>query len=234
MSVDSVAPTNPQVAQKNLHILDMLPMSGKTGIRDEIIEFHNPTKEPRKVELVFDLRALPNTAEVAFRFTPLLTTTSLEEAIHGAKPLRQTRGEKQHLVEQRRHGLLRKLPDFEPTIYVAERKARVTLTGVELPPLGSVAAELMLQLGEAAHEGGSHRVQVLQIHNGRVVGGSDYVLREGPAKLPINPKAVIRESDQDHDSDEFEPFVPPWLRAQVLARRQQSGRNLGAAKSGLG
>src|SRR5439155_929894 len=54
-NVDSITPTNPQIAQKNLHIGTL----GGQMAMQEYIEFHNPGPEARLIDLVFDLRPLP-------------------------------------------------------------------------------------------------------------------------------------------------------------------------------
>ena len=99
MNVDAITPTNRQVGQKNLHIGAALPPgpSGATGggpggspaFMDEYIEFHNPTKEPRRADVVFDLRRLPPALGVSFHLTELHTgTTRLRDAIEGVTSTR--------------------------------------------------------------------------------------------------------------------------------------------------
>lgn len=88
-NVDSLAHSNPQIGQKNLHIGAPLPPSpipppppGFRRIR-EYIEFHNATTERRVADLVFDLRSLPPELQMWFRLSDLKTQAPLDESLDG-------------------------------------------------------------------------------------------------------------------------------------------------------
>jgi hypothetical protein len=85
-SVDAIATSNPQVAQKNLHVSTMLPMErirGGFGLR-EYIEFHARGLEESLADLVFDFSDLPEGLQAAVQLTHLQTEGGLEKAIAGA------------------------------------------------------------------------------------------------------------------------------------------------------
>ncbi|HEX6702773.1 MAG TPA: hypothetical protein VF101_18750 [Gaiellaceae bacterium] len=81
-SVDSVTPTNPQIGQKNLHVVAALAAARSLRVR-EYIEFHNPDAKPRVADLVFDLRPLPPQLQVWLRLSELKTEAPLEESLTG-------------------------------------------------------------------------------------------------------------------------------------------------------
>jgi hypothetical protein len=85
-NVDSVTPTNPQIGQKNLHIVAPLGAAGAKRIR-EYIEFHNPDPEPRIADLVFDLRPLPPQLQMWLRLSELKTEAPLERSLTGIETI---------------------------------------------------------------------------------------------------------------------------------------------------
>jgi hypothetical protein len=85
-SVDSVTPTNPQIGQKNLHIVAPLAAARAARIR-EYIEFHNPGPELRVADLVFDLRSLPPQLQMWLRLSELKTEAPLEKSLTGIETI---------------------------------------------------------------------------------------------------------------------------------------------------
>jgi photosystem II stability/assembly factor-like uncharacterized protein len=85
-NVDSITPTNPQIGQKNLHIVAPLGAAGAKRIR-EYIEFHNPDPEPRIADLVFDLRSLPPQLQMWLRLSELKTDAPLEKSLTGIETI---------------------------------------------------------------------------------------------------------------------------------------------------
>jgi hypothetical protein len=85
-SVDSVTPTNPQIGQKNLHIVAPLAAAGAAGM-SEYIEFHNSGPEPRVADLVFDLRSLPPQLQMWLRLSELKTKAPLERSLIGIETI---------------------------------------------------------------------------------------------------------------------------------------------------
>lgn len=81
-SVDAITPTNPQIGQKNLHVVAPLMMARSLRV-SEYIEFHNPDAERRVADLVFDLRPLPPQLKVWLRLSELRTEAPLEESLTG-------------------------------------------------------------------------------------------------------------------------------------------------------
>ena len=85
-SVDSITPANPQIGQKNLHIV--APLMGTRALRiREYVEFHNPLDESRVADLVFDLRPLPPQLQLWLRLSDLKTEAPLEESLSGIEAI---------------------------------------------------------------------------------------------------------------------------------------------------
>jgi hypothetical protein len=86
--VDSITPKNPQVGQKNLHVVSTLSQklgkwpAGALRFR-EYVEFHNAGREPRVADLVFDLRPLPRDLHMWLRLSELHTEAPLERSMTG-------------------------------------------------------------------------------------------------------------------------------------------------------
>lgn len=90
MQIDEIAPTNRQVGQRNVHIGPPLPPSPVSEARgspgsgaggramEEYVEFHNPTRNQRKSDLLLDLRGLPPALGVTFRLSETGGTAALE------------------------------------------------------------------------------------------------------------------------------------------------------------
>lgn len=81
-SVDSITPMNPQIGQKNLHIVATLA-GASAMVLQEYVEFHNPGPEPRVADLVFDLRSLPPQLQMWLRLSELKTEAPLEKSLTG-------------------------------------------------------------------------------------------------------------------------------------------------------
>jgi hypothetical protein len=81
-SVDSMTPTNPQIGQKNLHVVTPLAQARSFHMR-EYVEFHNPEPRLRVADLIFDLRPLPPELQVLLRLSDLETQAPLEESLSG-------------------------------------------------------------------------------------------------------------------------------------------------------
>jgi hypothetical protein len=119
MDVDVIAPRNPQVGQKNLHIGAPLAPGGRPGggggggpggrpYMREYVEFHNATAQERLVDLVLDLRALPPQLGVSFQLTPLTTARPLEQSLEGVASVRQI-GPRESVFPPTRRGLIARL-----------------------------------------------------------------------------------------------------------------------------
>ena len=96
--VDAITPSNPQIGQKNLHVVGPLPAGGGAGgggsgpgggpgggaaRMREYVEFHNPGPASRVVDLVFDLRPLPPELQMWLRLSELDTVAPLEDSMTG-------------------------------------------------------------------------------------------------------------------------------------------------------
>ncbi|MEV6588162.1 WD40/YVTN/BNR-like repeat-containing protein [Streptomyces acidicola] len=95
MIVDQIAPTNSHTGQKNLHIGPPLPPGpapggggGRGGMR-EYAEFHNPTRQEQRTDLVLDLRSLPPEVDVSFLLTRLRTDRPLKDSLFGVASSRK-------------------------------------------------------------------------------------------------------------------------------------------------
>ena len=211
-SVDSLAHSNPQIGQKNLHIGAPLPPSPipppPPGFR-EYVEFHNSSTERRIADLVFDLRPLPPELHMWLRLSDLKTRAPLEESLDGiatshrpglAHEVKSALLAGVHDVEEllewfdrclhrleaelagtHHHHRPRHKPHpglrFTTPIYRAKPASLVAVREVELPPHGAAAALITIENHGELPKGAEYRFQVQQVVNGRVVGGSTYVVR---------------------------------------------------------
>ena len=85
-NVDSITPANPQVGQKNLHVVAPL-LAGRSIRIGEYLEFHNPDAKLRVADLVFDLRPLPRELRMWFRLSELKTEAPLERSLTGIETI---------------------------------------------------------------------------------------------------------------------------------------------------
>lgn len=115
MSVDAIAPTNRQVAQKNLHIGPPLPPApgpaggdeGAGGVprMEHYVEFHNPDSEERLSNIRVDSEALPPGIRIRVRPSRVATITPLSQAGAGMERTFDTPVPKKWLPPEQR-GLL--------------------------------------------------------------------------------------------------------------------------------
>jgi hypothetical protein len=85
-SVDAITPANPQIGQKNLHVV--APLAAPRPMRvGEYLEFHNPDAELRVADLVFDLRPLPPQVRMWLRLSNLKTEAPLEKSLTGIETI---------------------------------------------------------------------------------------------------------------------------------------------------
>jgi len=219
-SVDSITPTNPQIGQRNMHVV---AMAGHAGARSsarvrEYVEFHNAVDETRVSDLVFDLRPLPPQLNVWLRFSELHTVAPLHESLTGievthapgaADSVREAllagveRAEELlELLERRLGGdgdddddRTGKRPapiPLTPTVYRAKPGTLVTVRGVRLPAYGRAAALLAIDNAGGLPAGAEYRFQVQQVVRGRVLGGSTYVVRIAGQRA--YPPAIVAPS----------------------------------------
>jgi hypothetical protein len=101
-SVDSLAHSNPQVGQKNLHIVTVpmaapmvtVPMAAPmpspppdSGRMREYLEFHNADSKQRIADLLFDLRPLPPQLHMWLRLSEMKTRAPLEKSLTGIETI---------------------------------------------------------------------------------------------------------------------------------------------------
>jgi hypothetical protein len=185
--------------------------SSRPAGQQEYVEFNNPAASPRQATLVFDLTSLPREIEVTFRLTRVTTVRPLAQSLSGVastrRPgLRARSGSWigrclvrlgcwiENLGRKCLHLRPRLCTDdlargFEPTVHDAQRSTRVEVQGVELPPFGSCAALLSIRTTGRLEAGRRYRFEVQQEVNGRVVGGSTFVLPVAGEKT--QPPALV-------------------------------------------
>jgi hypothetical protein len=239
VDLDSITLHNKQVGQKNLHIVELGSGAGSgagasgtgtgsaaTSWPNLYIEFHNPTLSPRTCSLAVDLRAVPEEVEVALRFTRLTTVHPLQDSISGIMrheapgllwwlgwPLRALVWLLAALFPG--SATLRRLPIFEPTRYVARGGRAVRVEDVVLPPRAFAAARLQLSTQGAITAGAEFCLEIQQLVQESVVGGSTFLFRgPKPAQAIVPHRSTPEEFAEEERIAEEDRFrsLPPWIR----------------------
>ena len=234
MSIDEIAASNPQVGQKNVHIMTMGATgggasggtgSGGTGTGGSpgtggamdasmTVEFHNAADVEREVTLSFDMRSLPASFAPALQFTKLRTTQPIAASLSGIEKVR-----KPGLLELiwlwlvsllQLIGLLKKPRiTFVPTTYTTQSATTIQLPGVILPAGGFAAAKLKVRLPHPLKTGEEYHLEVQQFADGKLMGGSTFILRGPESAKPIVAKMM--DEDEFREMEESEGWVPPWM-----------------------
>jgi hypothetical protein len=204
-NVDAISTTNPQVAQRNLHVTTMAPMHPmhrhSFGFRD-YIEFHNPSAEPSVTDLVFDFRELPPYLLAAVQLTHLTARHGLGRSIIGGVPeedptesyegvpwlrdwadrFRPDSEHRRRVPDDRRF-----IPRLAPRIYAVYPSRAFEVIAVQLGPYETAAALFAITTTERSALSRDFRFRVLQRVEGRVVGGSTYLIRAARSLRTRNP-----------------------------------------------
>jgi hypothetical protein len=244
--VDYITPRNRQIGQKNLHIGPPLSSSGGSGSvgkgeapqpknrgsvwprMNEYVEFHNPLKEPRTVDLLFDFTHLPRELVVTLQLTPLDTIGPLKNALTG---IRRSRNPRQDEII--RPGRARKLsstilmPKFMDEVFEAMPSARVLVRNVRLKGLGFIAAFIRIRNTGTLKQGSRFTFEVQQCAENVVLGGSAYtIVIEGEPKRPpllefpfVKERRDPAEWDRIEKEAQIQKYIPLW--ATDIARRRE-------------
>jgi len=246
-SVDSITPTNPQIGQKNLHIVTVPMLVLKQAQLSEYVQFHNASGKERVTDLVFDMRSLPQQLHAWLRFSELETVEPLHKSLHGIEVTHDPdggpahreallagveRAEELHDLLQRHHEPVKGREGLHiplaRAVYRAKPRSLVAVRGVRLDSHGAAAAQLVLGATGELPPGREFHLQVQQVANGHVVGGSTYVIRTaGTAEDRGRDGARTEQGDFDADRPPAPPqhlrYVPPWMRELVTAREHGFG-----------
>jgi hypothetical protein len=202
MIVDAIASSNPQVAQKNLHVTTMAPMALRAkkaqgvplGLR-EYIEFHNPSSKPQVADLLFDFRQVPemlrawvlvsesahsSLAKGAIRGgsrRSLRWKGKMDPSLRGLRWLRAWADSFEDAAEREDddrddHSPLRR---FGRTAYEVRASGLLEVRGVRLQPFGMCASIFAVAGLRRLTPGTSYTFRVLYQVGERIVGGSTYV-----------------------------------------------------------
>ena len=221
-SVDAIAVSNPQVAQKNLHVTTLLPimlLHGTFGMR-ELIEFHAPGAQQGLVDLVFDLSTLPSAMHGVVMLTRLDTHRELSKSVSGAVVGEAGTGRSRPAaVEAATHFLNEwavrfeeaaeredrdrdrddRLPRFTPSVFHIEPSARFELSGVRLHPGRPATSIFAITTTDRSLIESDHTFRVYQRAGKRILGGSTYVIRAAePSRSDGEP--LPRRSSSSHPS----------------------------------
>jgi hypothetical protein len=209
-SVDAIATSNPQVAQKNLHVTTMVPLGARArggfGIR-EYVEFHNPIAEESLVSLVFDLSELPQQLQGLVQLTHLDTDTAAGRSVTGGtlrhvkvagkttlaksplalRWLLQWSDRFEDAAEREDHDRddFLFIPRFAPHIYAIDPASTFEVGRVRLKPFGTAAAIFAITTGDRSVLTRDYRFRVFQRRGEKVIGGSTYWIR---ATAPVNER----------------------------------------------
>jgi hypothetical protein len=180
--VDTVAPNNRLVAQKNLHVVTTPGMGPVPPhppvVMREFIEFNNPYPGIETFEILFDFRSLPRELEVQLQFTALETREPLQHAMSGIQSSKRGTLVPSPDRPVNRPGVIR-LPVFVDSIHLAHPSTLVTVRDVRIPAFGRAAAYFVVTQKGTLAPGSEHRFVVQQKGPRNAVGGSTYVLRIG-------------------------------------------------------
>ena len=170
--LDAVCVANQQVAQKNLHLA--VPASspagdttgssgGRGGGGMSRVEFHNPTPEWRTSNLLIDLRRLPQKTRARLDVKGLAPKRVTSKYLKAAPPKVTVKGAAS--AAHKRAG-----------VYVEASGGKVIeIGGVLLPPGWLLRANVHLRLPQGPSKTKEPRIDVLQVSDGIVVGGSTFV-----------------------------------------------------------
>jgi hypothetical protein len=125
-------------------------------------------------------------------------------------------------------------PQFAPEIYEAGPSTLVEVAGVRLPPHGFCAARLRVRNAGTLEAGSEHAFEVQQRVDGRVVGGSTYIVRiDGIKQRPPEVQVPSMRTDLSLEElqrieREAEPFkyIPPVAKDIVEQREEDEGRKM--------
>jgi hypothetical protein len=212
-----------------------------TGRMEEYIEFHNSSFSVRTASLVFDLQSLPPELRLRIRLSQLDTLRALPDSISGAHPVSLVDEPQLEpgdsgkvpfgivdkigsiIADLTRGGAKRSMHSYKPitsfgaTEYEAEPSALVTISDVQIPAFGFVAARFSVENAGKLEPGSEYRFQVQQVVKDQVVGGSVYVVRiAGERTVPVwdgKLEEVQMEQKLEH--------LPPWIEEVVKARMQE-------------
>ena len=215
--VDAIATDNPQVAQRNLHVTTMAPMDQVHrlgfGFHD-YIEFHNPSAEVLVTDFVFDFRELPRSLRGAVQLTHLPSRRrGLRRSIVGGTPaqdltephvgVRWLRDWSDRLRRESKR--TRRVPEarrligrYTSPIYAVDPSCTFEVNGVQLGPFENAAGLFAITTAERSALLRDFRFQVLQRVEGRVVGGSTYVIRAAPQAVKPAGPPPFAEPPFDH------------------------------------
>jgi hypothetical protein len=180
----------------------------------EVVDFWNPTERVREATLVFDLRTLHPSIRSTLFFSRLDTVLPMPRAVTGytkivCDPLRHVDllgsllGAGPHVPgqvadrlrsffslghESEPDDLPAGLPPvFEPVGWIGKRASVIEVRSVRIPPGERVRALLDLTTAGALEAGAAYRVEVQQTVDGRLAGGSTFVVRvAGAARASIS------------------------------------------------
>ncbi|MDB4873919.1 MAG: hypothetical protein JWM41_365 [Gemmatimonadetes bacterium] len=204
-SVDDVVPRQPQVAQRNISVGAPLSASadakqpsppgeqsvtgpgGAAASVQRYVEFHNPTARASTMTVRIDSASLPAPLSLSFRLS------------ENARPASIVGATKREVVASPFNLLFSLLEEFiaflhallgiAPAKHSAPRKLRLAdvwhdvapgvapeVRDVPIAAHGRIAAEISIRLAGALEPGSEHRVDVLHLENGRIVGGATIIV----------------------------------------------------------
>jgi hypothetical protein len=210
VDLNQVTMTDRHVAHRNIHLvgagLKPIPLSGKSGRQPEpetfILDFHNPSKDDARFDLVFDRRhfqghlsvVLPKLRELAnpgrvrqgFRvekrraLDPSIRKafdTWLEQTGRRLDELEALK-DAEPMARERLKRRIRGFRSLDPALVLVADDGSVTssLNGVRIPALGRITAAITIGAPPRSRPGQRFRLDVLQWEGDSLVGGSTYVI----------------------------------------------------------
>ena len=116
---------------------------------------------------------------------------------------------------------------FAPIVYTANPSSSVSITGVQIPPFGSVASFFTVTNTGTLVAGTRYYFNVQQFVGGALVGGSTYVVKIfGNLINSIDNPRGDEEEDSDDETD-VAPPLPVWIQGRSATARQLLGWSKG-------
>jgi hypothetical protein len=112
---------------------------------------------------------------------------------------------------------------MEPPVYRAQPSSLVGVKDVRLPVHGMAAALLSIEVGRDLPKGAEYSFDILQLVEGRPVGGSTFVIRVGGTRRFPPPPAPPLPPPGDDGPPRHVGDVPPWMRDLVEEREEILG-----------
>ena len=113
---------------------------------------------------------------------------------------------------------------FTTMIYTAQPSSFVSITGVQIPALGSVAALFTVTNKGTLLPGSRYWFNVQQFVGGALVGGSTYIVKIFGNLINTNDDPHGDDGEDINSHSDVEPPLPTWIQGRVATAKQLLGQ----------